>query len=197
MVLRDRIGLGINENKNDFLDELIEVAFYSSSAEKRSIRYMGVHTAMILLISLGRLCNKKIELIDELNDNSQKTAKKRKEEAKDQIKYLKSKLKQIRKQVLISRSIDVMLEIRLEVADTLLKITADETLYLIIDNSIAKTMGQLLYDKNKTVKKRALKIAAEVLEALNKSNNNSDSIDRKITRLNSSHRSSSRMPSSP
>ena len=159
----------INEEKYEFMDELLEVTLVCSEAEKRHVRHMGVHIAMILLISLGKQCKNKSSFIEELSQNSQKTAKERKKEAKEQVKYIKKALTKLKKQVIIARTIDVMTEIRVLIADSLLKMQAEGTLYLIIDKSIARVMAQFLHDKNKTVKKRALSIAVQILKLFDES----------------------------
>lgn len=170
------VSTAVNEEKYEFLDEFLEVALVSSESEKRNARHMGVHTAMVLLSSFGKQCKSKSLFIEELRQNTQSTAKERKREAKEQVNYAKKALNKLRK-VLVKRSIDVMPEIKVVIADTLIKMQTEGTLQLIIDKSIARVMAQFLHDKNKTVKKRALSIVVQVLELLDKSAESEDSLE--------------------
>eukprot|EP01022_Parablepharisma_sp_SALTPOND_P002613 TRINITY_DN1106_c0_g1_i1.p1 TRINITY_DN1106_c0_g1~~TRINITY_DN1106_c0_g1_i1.p1 ORF type:complete len:1238 (-),score=155.63 TRINITY_DN1106_c0_g1_i1:1853-5566(-) len=160
------VSSGINDEYFDLLEDLMEIAVWASMAEKRPIRHLGVHAAMLLLTTFTTLCKTKLCFLDEISQHSQRVARERSEEAERQIEYLKKSIEKIKKQVLFSRSVDVMLEVRVEIADAFAKMAGGENLHLIIDKPTAKIIGQLLYDKNKSVKKRALGIAAQILDTV-------------------------------
>lgn len=164
----------IGAEKYDLLEQIIEIYVVASGVEKRPIRYLGVHAEMLLFTALANLCKIKSNLIEELSNRSERVAKERIDEANRQVEYLKKSLTKLKKQVLYSRNADVMLEIRVEIADAISRLCSMEALHLILDQTVAKNIGILLYDKNKSVKKRALIIASKILDSMYGSANNTD-----------------------
>ncbi len=155
-------------NLGDFglLEKLFEVLVWTTGLEKRQIRYLGVDACMELLATFCSLSKSKQSLVEELGQHSERPAKERTEEARKQVEWLKKMIERLQKQVLYERVNDIMPEIRAAIAGMLVRVSADESLHLLLNKPTMKLVGQLLFDHNKGVKKRALDVAANVLRSV-------------------------------
>lgn len=148
----------------DIMEKLQDILLFYSVEQRRPLRLLSTHALTLMLKEFGVLCMQKIGLAAEAKERNKEDAEEKEKEAKEQEKWLRNSLEIFKDKVLLRRNSDVMPEVRVLIAECLQKLVQKECIHFILDKRLSKVIGQLVFDKNKNVKKLALALASEILE---------------------------------